>query len=137
MPPCADAGPYATGAPAGSMPPDAEFDTVLWCSRDGGSQQPDGSFVDTITELSAEPSPALTAALTLADEPAPSDPRTVCPARAEPVLYLLLVDESETAYRPRIPRTWCGDPRGEVIAAVDPLPWTAVRRYRVEWDTNG
>lgn len=137
VPPYEDGGPYASGARAGSVPPDVAFDTVLWCSSDDGLSQPDGTIVDTITELSAEPSPALSAALELGDEPPPNNPSEVCPANATPVLYLLLVDDSDTAYRPRIPLTWCGIPRPEVTAAVDDHSWTTVRRYRLPRDPNG
>ncbi len=131
MPPFADGGPYATGARAGVLPTDAKFASVLRCSDDGGRWQPDNSTVYTITESSAEPSPELLAALTLVDEPPPDDPRMACPARAMPVLYLLLVDDIATAYRPRIPRNWCGDPRDEVTFAVDELGWTIRRVFLV------
>jgi hypothetical protein len=105
---------------------------VLRCSDDGGRSQPDNSTVYTVTELSAEPSPDLFTALALGDEPPPDDPREACPARATPVLYLLLVDETKAAYRPWIPRNWCGDPREEVAFAVDELGWTTRRVFLVK-----
>jgi hypothetical protein len=108
------------------------FSSVLRCEDDAGRWQPDHSTVYVITELSAEPSPELFAALELGDEPPPVNPREVCPARAMPVLYLLLVDDTMTAYRPRIPRNWCGDPREEVSFAVDELGWTTRKVFLVK-----
>lgn len=103
---------------------------VIRCLVDSPLTRKDGRLVYTVRELSGELSPELATALTLPDD-GPRSWIEVCPARGFIAIQLLLLDAGGQGYWPRIPNTWCSEPRTEVYEAVDAIAWRDVDSFEV------
>jgi hypothetical protein len=120
----------------GSLPPDGfQPVKVVRCVERQSTQRKDGTFLHRIEELSGTPSPRLLKTLQLPDGAPADDVGRVrgggCPAREMERVFLLLVNAEGRGYQPRMPVTFCFEPRPEVMAALGAIPWAPVERVDV------
>ena len=117
---------------AGGVEPDGfSAVRVVRCSVSGWSQK-DARTIYAVEQLVAPPSLGLQDALALPDLPRPSQGNVACDAKARPILYLMLSDAEGRGFHSRNPTTWCGEPRDEVLRAVDDMSWTTVHSFSVD-----
>lgn len=113
-------GPTPGVLPAGFVPAQ-----VRRC-RLGDDVSTSGPPRSTVDEQTSAVTARLLAALTLPDQAFDPRDEEACAAVYRPPLYLLLLDGRQHAYRPVVPEDPCGDPRAEVVAALDELRPTVV-----------
>lgn len=123
---------------AGSQPKGFVVVRVIRCAVIGERQRADGAEVSTIQQEFGNSSATLLDALGLYDLQAPTptsakQPAVACPASYTFPFFLLLVDKTDHAYRPRIPVDSCHNPQQSVVDALTAIAWTSNGTFSVVW----
>ncbi|RKR93147.1 hypothetical protein BDK92_7665 [Micromonospora pisi] len=106
--------------PAGNVPADFGAVAALRCTA-----LPTG-ITGPVTVQEDRLDGELDGLLTALATPWASERADVCPLDHRVNPYLVLLAADGTAIRPAVPLDGCGQPRREVIDAIDALPWRAV-----------
>jgi hypothetical protein len=121
-----------SGRPAqpegGRVPAAATIASVLRCRVEIQRVIGKGQWQVRLTEHAVGPAAELRAALNRPSEPPTSGP---CPAIGMIVPYFVLIDTAGKAYLPSLPHTACGLPQGQVIQALNALPFTVISRMPI------
>lgn len=109
---------------------------VIRCAVISDRQRADGAEVSTIRQESGHSSTTLLESLVQYDLQAPTPTSTkqhgvACPASYTFPFFLLLIDKTDHAYRPRIPATSCGNPQQPVLDALTAIAWTSSGTFDV------